>query len=93
MLIDAHIHLDQYQDNDIPSLLEEAEYVIAVSMNLASCEKTWMLSKRPATIKQEIIVPFARPRQEEIRHSETFTALKQQLFTFLKEEKDDIHVD
>lgn len=39
MLIDAHIHLDQYQDNEIPSLLEAAEYVIAVSMNLASCEK------------------------------------------------------
>ncbi len=39
MLIDAHIHLDQYQDNEIPSLLGAAEYVIAVSMNLASCEK------------------------------------------------------
>lgn len=52
-----------------------------------------VLSKRPATIKQEIIVPFARPRQEEIRHSETFTALKEQLFMFLKEEKDDAYVD
>ncbi|MGG2081584.1 TatD family hydrolase [Lysinibacillus pakistanensis] len=51
MLIDAHIHLDQYQDNDIPSLLEEAEYVIAVSMNLASCEKTWMLSKAYKNVK------------------------------------------
>jgi len=52
-----------------------------------------VLSKRPATIKQEIIVPFARPRQEKIRHSETFTALKEQLFMFLKEEKDDAYVD
>lgn len=52
-----------------------------------------VLSKRPATIKQEIVVPFARPRQEKIRHSETFTALKEQLFMFLKEEKDDVYVD
>lgn len=52
-----------------------------------------VLSKRPATIKQEIVVPFARPRQEKIRHSETFTALKEQLFIFLKEEKDDVYVD
>jgi len=40
-----------------------------------------------------MIVPFARPRQEEIRHSDTFTALKQQLFTYLKEEKDEANVD
>lgn len=52
-----------------------------------------VLSKRPATIKQEIVVPFARPRQEKIRHSETFTALKERLFMFLKEEKDDAYVD
>lgn len=51
MLIDAHIHLDQYQDNEIPSLLEEAEHVIAVSSNLASCEKTWMISKTYKNVK------------------------------------------
>lgn len=45
MLIDAHIHLDQYMENEVPTLLEEAEYVIAVSMNLPSCEKTLKLSK------------------------------------------------
>ncbi len=52
-----------------------------------------VLTKRPATVKEEIIVPFARPRSEEIRHSTQFTHLKQQLFQYLKEEKDDAYVD
>lgn len=51
MLIDAHIHLDQYRENDIPPLLEEAEYVIAVSINLPSCEKTLNLSKVYVKVK------------------------------------------
>lgn len=51
MLIDAHIHLDQYKENDIPTLLEEAKHVIAVSMNLPSCEKTLKLSKDYAKVK------------------------------------------
>ena len=52
-----------------------------------------VLTKRPATIKEEIIVPFARPRAEEIRHSEEFTLLKQKLFHYLKEEKDDVYAN
>jgi len=52
-----------------------------------------VLTKRPATLKEEIIVPFARPRSEEIRHSAQFTQLKKQLFHYLKEEKDDSYVD
>ncbi|MFJ7980020.1 TatD family hydrolase [Lysinibacillus xylanilyticus] len=51
MLIDAHIHLDQYEENEIPALLEEAEHVIAVSMNLPSCEKTLKLSKAYTKVK------------------------------------------
>lgn len=51
MLIDAHIHLDQYKEHDIPTLLEEAEHVIAVSMNLPSCEKTLKLSKDYTKVK------------------------------------------
>ncbi|MFJ8511729.1 TatD family hydrolase [Lysinibacillus xylanilyticus] len=51
MLIDAHIHLDQYKEHDIPTLLEEAEHVIAVSMNLPSCEKTMKLSKAFTKVK------------------------------------------
>jgi len=52
-----------------------------------------VLTKRPATMKEEIIVPFTRPRSEEIRHSAQFTQLKKQLFHYLKEEKDDSYVD
>lgn len=51
MLIDAHIHLEQYEESAIPTLLEEADHVIAVSMNLPSCEKTLKLSKTYAKIK------------------------------------------
>ncbi|MGA3676749.1 TatD family hydrolase [Lysinibacillus agricola] len=51
MLIDAHIHLEQYKESAIPVLLEEADHVIAVSMNLPSCEKTLKLSKTYAKIK------------------------------------------
>ncbi|ACA40535.1 hypothetical protein Bsph_3012 [Lysinibacillus sphaericus C3-41] len=39
MLIDAHIHLDQYKDVEIPSLLAEVEALIAVSMQLSSCQR------------------------------------------------------
>ncbi|KOY81646.1 ABC transporter ATP-binding protein [Lysinibacillus macroides] len=56
-------------------------------------DRILILTKRPASIKKEMIVPFARPRQEEIRHSTTFTALKQQLFTYLQEEKGDVYAD
>lgn len=56
-------------------------------------DRVIVLTKRPATMKKELIVPFARPRQEEIRHSASFTALKQQIFSYLKEEKDEANVD
>ncbi|WP_342503739.1 ABC transporter ATP-binding protein [Lysinibacillus sp. FSL L8-0126] len=56
-------------------------------------DRILVLSKRPATVKKEIIVPFERPRKEEIRHSATFTELKQQLFMYLQEEKGDMFVD
>ncbi|WP_433594848.1 TatD family hydrolase [Lysinibacillus xylanilyticus] len=51
MLIDAHIHLDQYKEREIPTLLEEAEHVIAVSMNLPSCEKTLKLAEAYTKVK------------------------------------------
>ncbi|GLC89049.1 TatD family hydrolase [Lysinibacillus piscis] len=45
MLIDAHIHLDKYQAEEIPALLEEVEMVIAVSMDRDSCEQTLALTQ------------------------------------------------
>lgn len=51
MLIDAHIHLDQYQEEEVPLLLDEAQTVIAVSTDLQSCEKTLKLSRAYAKVK------------------------------------------
>lgn len=51
MLIDAHIHLDQYEEHEIPLLLEEAKHVIAVSTDLESCHKTFTLSRIYSKVK------------------------------------------
>lgn len=51
MLIDAHIHLDQYKDEEIPTLLEDADFVIAVSMHLTSCQRTLHLSNSYPQVK------------------------------------------
>lgn len=51
LLIDAHIHLDQYRDEEIPALLEEVETVIAVSMQLSSCKRTLHLSNNYQPVK------------------------------------------
>ena len=51
MLIDAHIHLEQYNDEEIPLLLEEVDAVIAVSMQLSSCERTLRLSNSYQQVK------------------------------------------
>lgn len=58
--------------------IEEAIYL---------ADKIVVLTKRPATVKQVINVPFARPRQEALLATTEFIALKQQLFTLIKEEK------
>ncbi|MEK5232135.1 TatD family hydrolase [Lysinibacillus sp. FSL K6-0232] len=51
MLIDAHIHLEQYKDEEIPSLLDEVDAVIAVSMELSSCQRTHQLAKMYSKVK------------------------------------------
>ncbi|GGA31195.1 TatD family hydrolase [Paenibacillus physcomitrellae] len=56
-MLDAHIHLDQYSDGEIDSMLAEAERdalqgLVAVSMNLESCQRTEKLAARyPALVK------------------------------------------
>jgi len=51
MLIDAHIHLDQYREDEVPKILEEAQLVIAVSTDLQSCKKTLTLSQLFPNVK------------------------------------------
>lgn len=49
-------------------------------------DRIYVLSKRPATIKAEMNVPFTRPRDEKLLETKEFFELKQQLFQFIKEE-------
>lgn len=48
MLFDSHIHLDQFSDAEIDSILQSAELsgVLAVATNLASCERLLQLKYR-----------------------------------------------
>lgn len=49
-------------------------------------DRIYVLSKRPATIKAEITVPFSRPRNESLLETTEFFDLKQQIFQYIKEE-------
>ncbi|WP_077301117.1 ABC transporter ATP-binding protein [Virgibacillus pantothenticus] len=44
-----------------------------------------VLSQKPATIKKELVIPFARPREEELVLSNTFLDYKTQLYYELRE--------
>ncbi|UPW81353.1 TatD family hydrolase [Lysinibacillus sp. Ag94] len=77
MLIDAHIHLDQYKEHDIPTLLEEAEHVIAVSMNLSSSEKTWKLAKTYAKVKAAFGFHPEQPLPSEAEEEALFEWIRQ----------------
>lgn len=53
-LIDAHIHLDQYDDIEIAALADENEAIeamVSVSMNLDSCKRNLVLSERFPIVK------------------------------------------
>ncbi|WP_421663477.1 ABC transporter ATP-binding protein [Lysinibacillus telephonicus] len=49
-------------------------------------DRIYVLSKRPATMKVEITVPFSRPRNESLLETTEFFDLKQQIFHYIKEE-------
>lgn len=52
-IIDTHIHLDQYEDDEIVTIASNSaiEAVISVSMNIESCKRNLILSKRYTKIK------------------------------------------
>ncbi|MFE3573448.1 TatD family hydrolase [Lysinibacillus sp. NPDC059133] len=77
MLIDAHIHLDQYEENDVPTLLEEAEHVIAVSMNLPSCEQTLKLSKAYGKVKAAFGFHPEQPLLSDVEEDVLFDWIRQ----------------
>lgn len=47
-------------------------------------DRILVLSDKPARIKQEVTVPFSRPRNEEIMFSEEFLGYKKRIHDFLK---------
>lgn len=50
-MIDTHIHLDKYKDEEISEIVTEVEELISVSMNLNSCKRNSSLSKLHPAIR------------------------------------------
>jgi len=82
MLIDAHIHLDQYNDGEIPSLLEEVETLIAVSMQLSSCQRTLDTAKTYPKVKAAFGFHPEQPLPSQIEENA--------LFDWIRSHKDDM---
>jgi ABC-type nitrate/sulfonate/bicarbonate transport system ATPase subunit len=49
-------------------------------------DRVFVMTARPGRIKAEIPVPLPRPRNYDLKASETFLALKQQALTLIREE-------
>lgn len=47
-------------------------------------DRILVLSEKPAVVKEEIIVPFSRPRSEELLLSDPFLALKREIYSLLR---------
>lgn len=50
-MIDAHIHLDQYRDDEISEMVSDVSALISVSTDLISCRRNLELSKRYSAVK------------------------------------------
>ncbi|MGX9133175.1 ABC transporter ATP-binding protein [Rummeliibacillus sp. JY-2-4R] len=49
-------------------------------------DRIYILTKRPTKVKKEIIVPFARPREEGLLNDGEFFRMKKEIFELLKDE-------
>ncbi len=49
-------------------------------------DRIYILTRRPTMIKKEIIVPFARPREESLLNDGEFFRMKKEIFELLKDE-------
>jgi len=79
-IIDAHIHLDQYNDNEFLDFMEKARAVhckrlIAVGSNLLSCKRTLELSRR----YEEVIPAFGFHPEQKLPETEEMD----ELFSFM----------
>ncbi|MDR6549795.1 ABC transporter ATP-binding protein [Paenibacillus qinlingensis] len=50
-------------------------------------DRIYVFSNKPATILEEVKVPFARPRREDVQQDPTFLALRQHIQGLLRREK------
>lgn len=49
-IVDSHIHLDKYLDDEIKKITMDAEMLISVSMNLHSCKRNLEITKEYSTV-------------------------------------------
>jgi ABC-type nitrate/sulfonate/bicarbonate transport system ATPase subunit len=70
---------------------ENKRSVLFVTHNIEEAiflsDRIYLLSNKPTTIIEEIVVPFQRPRQEEIQSSPFFQSLKRQIYEIMKQEQ------
>jgi ABC-type nitrate/sulfonate/bicarbonate transport system ATPase subunit len=70
---------------------ENKRSVLFVTHNIEEAlllsDRIYLLSNKPTTIIEEIIVPFQRPRREEIQSSPVFQSLKLQIYEAMKQEQ------
>jgi TatD DNase family protein len=72
-MIDSHIHLDQYREEDIPFILNDPslESLIAVSYHLESCKRNLQLSN----VNRKIKLAFGWHPEQELLEEQDLTEL------------------
>ena len=54
-------------------------------------DRIFIISKNPARIINEVIVPFDRPRNQDLYFQEEVLQYKQKIYSYLKEGFDELH--
>ncbi|MGM0903146.1 MAG: TatD family hydrolase [Bacillota bacterium] len=80
-IMDTHIHLDKYNDEEISEILSEVDALVSVSMNLESCKRNYSLAKIHPTIRPA----FGWHPEQELPSDEKLA----QLFSWIQETKDE----
>jgi ABC-type nitrate/sulfonate/bicarbonate transport system ATPase subunit len=52
-------------------------------------DRVYVLSNKPTTVLREIVVPFARPRSEDVLTDPLLAQLRREIYTIMKQEADD----
>lgn len=90
--------LDEFTRLDMQQWLlsiweEQRRSILLVTHNIDEAlflsDRIYIFSDKPAKIKEEMIVPFPRPRQKELLLTDEFTAWKRKIYSALEKEKSD----